>query len=169
MVVEIMVVEIVAGVIVLILAIIGIAKLAARRGGGGGGVDIDSAMKMASNSKRALIDALYKHPEKMGDALEYLQKTAAVSKRAMGALSQKMRTTRAKVDAAMLRKYLPGQDAMDYFDNLLEITEVTSLAAAQYRRGNITGEQARNYIAAELKEQEASFKRHYALRHAGFD
>jgi len=161
-------IEIIAGVVVLILAIIGIAKLVQGRGGGGGSVDIDGVMKMASTSKRGLAQALY-NPEKMDAALEYLQKTAEVSKRAMGALSQKMRMHRAKVDAAMAQKYLPGQDAMDYLDGVLELNQVASLVSRQYRVRNISSEQARNYMAAEIKAQDDSFKRHYALRHAGFD
>lgn len=161
-------IEIIAGVIVLILAIIGIAKLAQRRGGGGGSVDIEGVMRMASNSKKALAQALY-DPEKLGAAMEYLQKAAAVSKRTMGALSQKMRMHRTEVDATMARKYLPGEDAMDYLDGLLEIYRVAGLASRQYKRGNITPGQFRNYVTGEIKEQEEAFKRHYALRHTGFD
>lgn len=163
-----MVVEIIAGVIVLILAIIGIAKLAQRRSGGGGSVDIEGVMKMASNSKKALAQALY-NPEKMGAAFEYLQKTAAVSKRAIRALARQGRITRGRVDAAMARYNLPREDAMDYLDSLLEIYNVAGLAATQYKRGHINAEEFRNYVAGEMKRQEAALKSHYALRRKGFD
>ena len=161
-------IEIIAGVIVLILAIIGIAKLATGRGGGGGKLEIDDVVTMASNSEKALAQAIYSNnPEQLQKALAYLRNVAGTSKQAISALYQKSKITRERVDSAVEKYNIPIQDKIDHLQGLLEIYEVAGLATNKYRSKNIDAEQFRLYIAGEIKAQKEGFKRRYALRHAG--
>ena len=161
-------IEIIVGIIVLILAIIGIAKLASGRGGGGGGkLGIDDVVIMASNSEKALAQAIYsKNPEQLKQALTYLQSVAGTSKQAISALYQQSRSTKERIGAAAEKLNAPIQDKIDYLQALLEIYEVTGLASDKYKRKAISAEQFRQYVAGEIKAQKEGFNRRYNLRRA---
>jgi len=161
-------IEIIVGIIVLILAIIGIAKLASGRGGGGGGkLGIDDVVIMASNSEKALAQAIYsKNPEQLKQALTYLQSVAGTSKQAISALYQQSRSTKERIGAAAEKLNAPIQDKIDYLQALLEIYEVAGLATDKYKRGSIGAEQFRQYVAGEIRAQKEGFNRRYKLRHA---
>jgi hypothetical protein len=162
-------IEIILGVVVLILAIIGIAKLASGRGGGGGGsANVDDVVKMASNAEKALANSLY-NPEKFEESLKYMARVTEMSRGTIRALSQETRITRGKVDAAMEKYELPRQDKIEYLDALGEIYHVAGTAAAKYKNKIIDRERLLSEIGSELKAQREAFNRHYKLRHAGMD
>ncbi len=157
-------IEIIVGIIVLVLAIIGIAQLS-RGKDSKSSVNVESAVQTASVWKRALKQALY-DPEKLPAVLKYMGQTTAVSKKALSALYQEQKIMRGKVDAAVEKYSLPRQDTMDYLDDIPALANTVSLAYDQLRRGRITLEQFRTYVANDVKDLENMSKRHYALRHA---
>jgi hypothetical protein len=114
-----------------------------------------------------LLNALYKDPSKIPEALQYMQEAAKISKGTLRTLYKGTQATREKVDAALEQRELPAKDRIDYLDGLLEVSEVARMAIQKYKDGGISPEQLRSYIAKEIEEQRTSFKRHYALRHAG--
>ena len=158
-------IEIILGIIVLILAIIGIAKLAQRRGGGS--VNINDIVSMASNSKRELVNALYKDPEKILEAMQYLQETAKASKGALSVIYKQSQITREKVDAAARKYTAPMQNAAEYLDDIPAIANTASAAYAALRAGKIDFEQFRSYVLGEVKDQNSINIRHYKLRQTG--
>jgi hypothetical protein len=157
-------IEIIAGVIVLILAIIGIAKLVQGRGGGGGGSK--DIMKMAANSENLLEYAL-KQPEHLYEAVQYLQQAARAAKGQVRALSNKLQMTRGKVDTAMAKHNLPYEDQISLLYSLMELSNFTGTAAAKYRRGELKEEQFLNYVREKLETERRDFKLSYKMRHAG--
>lgn len=162
-------IEIIVGIIVLILAIIGIAKLASGRRGGSESLDINGAVSMASNSKRALLTVLYKDPTRIAETLPYLQKAAQTSKGAISAIYKQTGATREKVDAAVQRRVAPGLDAADYLDDIPALANTATTVSRLYEAGKINLEQVKAYVLGEVKAQNDINKIHYALRHAAMD
>jgi len=158
-------IEIIVGIVVLILAIIGIAQLSRGRGGGSS-VNVEGAVAAASTWKKALKQALY-DPEKLPTVLKYMGQTASMSKGALSALYKETQLTRRKVDAAFEKYALPRQDAIDYLDDIPALANTVGLAYDRLRKNAITLDQFRAYVASELSDLEKMSKRHYALRHAG--
>jgi hypothetical protein len=160
-------IEIIAGIIVLILAIIGIAKLAQRRGGGGGGGDIDTVVKMAENSIGYLEHAL-KNPEHLYEAMQSLQYAAKVGKDGIKSLSSKMHQTRGRVDAALAKYNVPTQDKLTLLYTLMELQNFAAEARGKYQRKELNPEQFLNYLKGKVNREREDLKETYRMRHSGF-
>jgi len=160
-------VEIIIGIVVLILVIVGVAQLRRRRGSSRGPVDIEGAIKMTSDSKKAFLQALYKNPEEIEIAIENMDRAGTTAKEALSALYQHGKITRAQVDAISKKYQNPISDRIDYLKSVLDTNEIIRLAAYQYQRRKIDFPEFQAYVKGAIKTEEDSFKLKYTLRHKG--
>ena len=159
-------IEIIIGIVVLILVIVGIAQLR-RKGGSRGPVDIEGVIKMTSDSKKAFLQALYKNPEEIEIAIENMDRAGATAKEALSALYGHGKITRAQVDAISKKYQNPISDKIDYLKSVLDTNEIIRLAAYQYQRRKIDFPEFQAYVKGAIKTEEDSFKLKYTLRHKG--
>jgi hypothetical protein len=162
-------IEIIIGIIVLILAIIGIAKLASGRGGGGGGresLNPEEVVQTVSAWKKTLLRGLYGDPESLRDAMKYAPSVAGAAKNAVSAIYRQGQITREKVDAAVQKRLSPMQNAAEYLDDIPAIANTMSRAYELRRAGRIDDEQFKTYVLGEIRDQNSINLRHYKLRQA---
>jgi hypothetical protein len=162
-------IEIIAGAIVLILAIIGIAKLVKGRGGGGGGGTYQDMISL----EKAVMEGLekgFKNPSALYAAIQNAFGASGQARNASATIGKRLQIYGEKVDAAVAYSKQPLEDQISAAYGIQDIARFARKAIAKYRRGEIkTPEEFIDFLKNRVEIEKAEFQSDYKLGHAGLD
>lgn len=149
-------IEIVIGIVVLILVIVGVAQLKKKP------VDIKDALKQASTWEKTLYEA-FNNPEKLADLSKYGRTTAELANQGKSAIHGQIKILREKYDVAETQ----ALDYADFLDMFPELIRTFGLAYNRLRRGDIDFPDFKRSMLKKKYHLKGSTGVDYELRHTG--